>query len=79
MSEFTAIQTRNNSHRLFASGTACNPTKLPKGDLFVEGEEVEVEALTYDENYQVNGTKLVTVRKQVLCNKCNKVDHTGRR
>jgi hypothetical protein len=68
-----AIETRTNTHRLFGQGTACNPTKLPKGELFVEDEMYEVTTTDLD-----TGKFIKVMRPHtVLCNKCNKVDHRG--
>lgn len=63
-----AIQTRTNTHLLLGQGTVCNPTKLPKGELFVTGPEFK----------KVNGEWVKTGFRQIVCNKCNKVNPYGR-
>lgn len=67
-SAHNAIQTRTNTHRLLGAGTVCNPTKLPKGELFTTGPEFK----------QVNGEWVRTGLVQVVCNKCNKVNPYGK-
>ena len=60
---YNMIETKTNSHYLLGNGTACNPLKLPKGTLAVEGEAY---------TYQANG-ETRTATHRVLCNKCNRV------
>lgn len=62
-----AIETATNRHRLTpdGKGTVCNPAKLPKGKLVVAGAPFDKDG---------NRTGL----RNVICNRCNKVNPYGR-